>query len=96
MASASPPGQRRAQQAVSRPGHDAPAGLAGFREAWEIPGRLWASPLKAPAACNLSCCTSAGEWPFIETLRHLVFATGSWIRQVIAGDLSPWDPLHLP
>ena len=38
----------------------------------------------------------AGEWPFIETLRHLVFATGSWIRRVIAGDLSPWDPLHLP
>ena len=38
----------------------------------------------------------AGEWPFIETLRHLVFATGSWIRQVIAGDRSPWDPLHLP
>jgi len=24
-----------------------------------------------------------GEWSFIETLRHLVFATDSWIRRVI-------------
>jgi DinB superfamily len=27
-----------------------------------------------------------GEWSFIETLRHLVFATDSWIRRAILGD----------
>jgi DinB superfamily/Pentapeptide repeats (8 copies) len=37
-----------------------------------------------------------GEWSFIETLRHLVFATDSWIGRVILGDPSPWDPLGLP
>jgi hypothetical protein len=37
-----------------------------------------------------------GEWSFIETLRHLVFATDSWIRRAILGDPSPWDPLDLP
>ncbi len=37
-----------------------------------------------------------GEWSFIETLRHLVFATDSWIRRVLIGDPSPWDPLDLP
>jgi hypothetical protein len=37
-----------------------------------------------------------GEWSFIETLRHLVFATDSWIRRAIMGDPSPWDPLDLP
>jgi hypothetical protein len=37
-----------------------------------------------------------GEWSFIETLRHLVFATDAWIRRVILGDPSPWDPLDPP
>jgi hypothetical protein len=37
-----------------------------------------------------------GEWSFIQTLRHLVFATDSWIGRAILGDPSPWDPLGLP
>jgi hypothetical protein len=36
------------------------------------------------------------EWSFIETLRHLVFATDCWMRRAILGDPSPWDPLGLP
>jgi hypothetical protein len=37
-----------------------------------------------------------GEWSFIETLRHLTFATDSWLRRAILGDPSPWDALGLP
>lgn len=37
-----------------------------------------------------------GEWSFIETLRHLVFATDAWIRRAILGDPAPWHPLDLP
>jgi hypothetical protein len=37
-----------------------------------------------------------GEWSFIETLRHLVFATDAWVRRAVLGDPSPWDPLDLP
>jgi hypothetical protein len=37
-----------------------------------------------------------GEWSFIETLRHLAFATDAWVRRAILGDPSPWDPLDLP
>jgi hypothetical protein len=37
-----------------------------------------------------------GEWSFIETLRHLVFATDAWIRRAVLGDPAPWDPLDLP
>ena len=50
------------------------------------------------AVCSPRYCTSSvsGEWSFIETLRHLAFATDSWIRRVILGDPSPWDPLDLP
>jgi len=29
-------------------------------------------------------------------LRHLVFATDAWIRRVMLGDPSPWDPPDLP
>ena len=36
------------------------------------------------------------EWSFIETLRHLVFATDAWFRRAILGDPSPWHPLDLP
>ena len=37
-----------------------------------------------------------GEWSFIETLRHLVYATAAWVRRAILGDPSPWHPLDLP
>src|SRR5262249_20158228 len=37
-----------------------------------------------------------GEWSFIQTLRHLVFATDAWIRRAILGDPAPWDALGLP
>ena len=37
-----------------------------------------------------------GEWSFIQTLRHLVFATDSWIRRAMQGDPWPYDALDLP
>jgi hypothetical protein len=37
-----------------------------------------------------------GEWSFIETLRHLVYATDAWVRRAIQGDPAPWHPLDLP
>src|SRR5215472_13121885 len=36
------------------------------------------------------------EWSFIETLRHLVFATDAWVRRAVLGQPRPWDPLDLP
>ncbi len=37
-----------------------------------------------------------GEWSLIQTLRHLAFATESWVGRCILGDPSPWHPLSLP
>jgi hypothetical protein len=37
-----------------------------------------------------------GEWSFIQTLRHLVFATDAWVLRAVFGNPSPWDPLDLP
>jgi len=75
-----------------------PTDPAGFRQAWDILERLWAQTVErarelAPERLHDSV---EGEWSFIQTLRHLVFATDSWIRRAILGDPSPWDPLDLP
>jgi hypothetical protein len=37
-----------------------------------------------------------GEYSFIETLRHLVFATDAWVRHAILGYPEPYSPLGLP
>ena len=75
-----------------------PADLAGFRDAWEILRRRWdqteARARRLPP--ELLHESVDGEWSFIETLRHLVFATDAWVRRAIGGDPSPWDPLGLP
>lgn len=75
-----------------------PADPAGFREAWGILERLWDQTVERASRLPPERLHESvdGEWSFIETLRHLVFATDSWIRRAILGDPSPWDPLDLP
>ncbi len=75
-----------------------PADPAGFREAWDILERLWGETVERARRLPPELLHESvdGEWSFIETLRHLVFATDSWIRRAILGDPSPWDPLDLP
>jgi hypothetical protein len=75
-----------------------PTDPAGFRDAWEIVERLWDETVARartlpPEQLHVSV---DGEWSFMQTLRHLVFATDSWVRRVIQGDPSPWHPLGLP
>jgi DinB superfamily/Pentapeptide repeats (8 copies) len=75
-----------------------PADPAGFREAWDILERLWDQTIdRARRLPPVLLHEPVGdEWSFIETLRHLVFATDAWIRRAILGDPSPWHPLDLP
>jgi len=75
-----------------------PADADGFREAWEILERLWQQTVARARgmAPELLHERVDGEWSFIETLRHLVFATDAWVRRAILGDPAPWDPLDLP
>jgi DinB superfamily/Pentapeptide repeats (8 copies) len=75
-----------------------PTDPGGFREAWDIVERLWDGTVArarslAPELLHESV---DGEWSFIQTLRHLAFATDAWVRRAILGDPSPWDPLDLP
>src|SRR6202166_4088579 len=75
-----------------------PTDPAGFRDAWDILERLWDETIEHARRLppELLHETVNGEWSFIETQRHLVFATDAWIRRAILGDPSPWDPLDLP
>jgi uncharacterized protein YjbI with pentapeptide repeats len=75
-----------------------PADPAGFGEAWDVLDRLWGQTVERARRLppDLLHESVDGEWSFIETLRHLVFATDSWIRRVILGDPSPWARLGLP
>lgn len=75
-----------------------PTAPAGFREAWDVVERLWAQTVARARRLDPALLHESvdGEWSFIETLRHLVFASDSWIRRAILGDPSPWDALDLP
>jgi hypothetical protein len=75
-----------------------PTDAEGFREAWDVIERLWSETVRRAEGLDPALLREHvnGEWSFIETLRHLVFATDAWICRVILGDPSPWDPLDLP
>src|SRR5215216_2958129 len=75
-----------------------PADPAGFREAWDIVERLWGETVERARRLPPELLHESvdDEWSFIETQRHLAFATDSWVRRAILGDPSPWDSLDLP
>ena len=75
-----------------------PTDPAGFREAWDIVERRWAGTVERALRLDpvLLHASVDGEWSFIETLRHLAFATDSWIGRALLGEPAPWHPLGLP
>ncbi|MCZ2813156.1 DinB family protein [Modestobacter sp. VKM Ac-2979] len=85
--------RRDPERAVMRP-----TDPAGFRTAWAVVERRWTETVERARQLDLPLLHESvdGEWSFIETLRHLVFATDAWIGRVLLGDPAPWDPLDLP
>jgi hypothetical protein len=75
-----------------------PADADGFREAWAILEDLWAGTIdRARRLTTEQLNTSVdGEWSFLQTLRHLAYATDAWVRRAYLGDPEPWHPLDLP
>jgi hypothetical protein len=75
-----------------------PADAGGFRDAWDVIERLWRQTVGRARgmAPELLHQRVEGEWSFVETLRHLIFATDAWVKRAILGDPSPWEPLDLP
>ena len=63
----------------------------GFRDAWDVVERLWAGTVErargfAPEQLHESV---DGEWSFIETLRHLAFATDAWVAGLSSATPTP-------
>jgi hypothetical protein len=75
-----------------------PTDADGFREAWSLVERLWGETVERARTLPPEMLHESvnGEWSFIQTLRHLLFATDSWIGRVLLGDPNPWHPLDLP
>jgi hypothetical protein len=75
-----------------------PTDAAGFKEAWAILGPLWDGTIERARSLPLEALHTrvGGEWSFIETLRHLGFASAAWVGRMILGNPSPWNPLDLP
>lgn len=75
-----------------------PTTAAGFAEAWDILEERWRRTVdrarRLPSAALHERVLD--EWSFIETLRHLVFATDAWVVRAVLGDPRPWDSLDLP
>jgi hypothetical protein len=85
--------RRTPERAQMRPGDP-----DGFRTAWTTLGRLWEGTIaRARTFPEADLHRSVDdEWSFIQTLRHLNFASAAWVGRMILGAASPWHSLDLP
>ena len=74
-----------------------PTDADGFRVAWDVVVRRWDAAIHRARALpeDLLHERVDGEWSFIETLRHLVFATDAWVLRALLGHPTPYHPLGL-
>jgi DinB superfamily len=72
--------------------------LAGIVAAYALVGEQWHATVERARGLDTSRLDErvGGEWSFIETLRHLVFVTDTWVRDVIEEEASPNHPLGMP
>lgn len=74
-----------------------PGGPRGPRAAWHALEQAWATTIeRARRLTEVRLHESVGgEWSFVETLRHLLFATDKWFSAPILGD-EKFHPIGLP
>jgi hypothetical protein len=69
-----------------------------YRAMWDTIERLWAETVARAGRLPEPALHQRvdGEWSFVETLRHLVFATDRWAGYMILDKPVPYHPLGLP
>lgn len=69
----------------------------GLRRAWAALERAWTATLDRVEAMPAGTVdvSIADEWTFAQTLRHLTFATDTWLGKAILGIEQPYHPLGL-
>ena len=72
--------------------------LADLRAAWAELSGLWDETLERGGTLPEAVLQERvdGEWSFVETLRHLVFAVETWVGGWLQGEVAPFSPLGLP
>jgi hypothetical protein len=70
----------------------------GVREAWALIESMWdATVARARELSEADLKRSVNdEWSFVQTLRHLIFVTDSWVRNAIEHDPQAFHPMALP
>ena len=70
-----------------------PCDLAGMKEAMDLVDQMWTPNSRPGAAFAVREVPSRvdGEYSFVETLRHLLFAGDAWLRRMV---LHGPDPFH--
>lgn len=72
--------------------------VGGLLEAWSIIEQAWAETTDRARLLpeGLQQARVEDEWSFVETLRHLIFATDCWLSRAIQLDPDPYHPWGLP
>jgi hypothetical protein len=75
-----------------------PTDAEGFRKAWQVVTRRWDAAVVHARTLpeDLLHERVDGEYSFVQTLRHLVFATDAWVLRAVLGRPVPYHPLGLP
>jgi len=68
-----------------------------FRSMWATIEAMWAAAVERARALPEAARHERvdEEWSFVETLRHLVFATDAWVFRTVLDDPMPFHPLGL-
>jgi uncharacterized protein YjbI with pentapeptide repeats len=69
-----------------------------YRAAWETVERLWSETVTRAARLPepVRLVQVDGEWSFVETLRHLIFAADAWAFRAARGEPSPYHRFGIP
>jgi len=75
-----------------------PTDADGYREAWAVIEDAWPSTIERARQLPPELLHERvdDEWSFIETLRHLLMATDSWLLRAFLGRSDPYTSLDLP
>jgi hypothetical protein len=70
----------------------------GLRDVWTKVDEMWGGTVQRARALSPAILDErVGDgWSFVQTLRHLVFVTDSWIGRVVLELPSPHAPMGLP
>lgn len=69
-----------------------------YRAAWDAIEALWTTTLERARQLPEATLQERvnGEWSFVETNRHLLFASDAWVGNAILEEESPYHPLGFP